>query len=469
MSHQPCSYATFSKEIEQTSSAVDKLKKTFEYMRSCLSDGIELRRSDFWQAKQLCLALFKTAMEPAFRYPLWRQFTEILDSAELASEMISESSAFYLEQFTLALEDLEKKAESEQTDALFSITETLGFDGTQSAIETFVAGLREELFTLQGRLEHFRKYAMRYRCLREEIIDCQMSPRDKRALLDRLKIVRAKIFPAQSALTEHIDRLFNEEVTQFVSGALIAGEPTKPIYVLKQELKALQKIAGALTLSSEGFKAARLRLTELWDLLSTIEDMRKIKLREQRAQSKLSYSEIDGQIEQLRTETPKLSYEVLISRIKQIIRFMHTQFLTREDKKKLRSKLEALKEPFLAQEEKNAEKKEEQEVKARVAVDKLMQAIDALDILDETYLEKRSKLEESVGSLDLTRSELRCIEKRFAALDIARLPHGGAEERTRLQIRLDELKKEQRMPGLSIERALALDEEIASLSEALQQ
>ena len=353
MSHHPASYAAFSKEIEQTSSAVDKLKKTFEYMRGCLSDGIGQRRSDFWQAKQLSLALFKTAMEPAFRYPLWRQFTEILDSAELASEMISESSAFYLEQFTLALQDLEKKAESEQTDSLFSITETLGFDGTQSALETFVAGLREELFTLQGRLEHFRKYAMRYRCLREEIIDCQMSSRDKRALFQRLKIVRGKIFPPRDALTERIDALFDEEVTQFVSGALIAGEPTKPIYVLKQELKALQKIAGALALSSEGFKASRLRLTELWNLLSAVEDMRKSKLREQRAQSKLSTAEIEGQIEHLRSETAKLSYDELISRIKQIIRFMHTQFLTREDKKELRFKLEALKEPFLAEKKKS--------------------------------------------------------------------------------------------------------------------
>lgn len=469
MSHQPSSYAAFSREIEQTSSAVDKLKKTFDYMRSCLSDGLGARRSDFWQAKQLCLALFKTAMEPAFRYPLWQQFTEILDSAELASEMISESSAFYLEQFTHALEELEKKAESEQMESLFSITETLGFDGTQAALETFVAGLREELFTLQGRLEHFRKYAMRYRCLREEIIDCQMSPRDKRALFQRLKIVHSKIFPPRAALTERIDTLFNEEVTQFVSGALIAGEPTKPIYVLKQELKTLQTIARALALSSQGFKAARLRLTELWDLLSALEDMRKSKLREQRVQSKLSYSEIEGQIEHLRADAPKLSYDELISRIKRIIRFMHTQFLTREDKKQLRMQLEALKEPFRAEEKKREKRQQEKNGQASAAVHELMGAIDALDIGDVSYPEKRSQLEVQAGRLNLTGSALEQIEARFAALDLARLPQGEGEERARLCSRLERLKKKQRVPGLSIAHALALDEEIALLIAALQQ
>lgn len=479
MSHQSSSYATFSKEIEQTSSAVDKLKKTFDYMRGCLSAGIGSHRADFWQAKQLSLALFKTAMEPAFRYPLWRQFTEILDSAELANEMISESSAFYLEQFTLALEDLEKKAESEPVEPSFSITETLGFDGTQSALETFVAGLREELFALQGRLEHFRKYAMRYRCLREEIIDCQMNPRDKRALFQRLKIVRGKIFPARDALTERIDALFNEEVTQFVSGALISGEPTKPIYVLKQELKALQNIARALALSSEGFKAARLRLTEFWDLLSAVEDMRKSKLREQRAQSKLSYIEIEGQIEHLRGELEKLSYEELISRIKQIIRFMHTQFLTREDKKELRSQLEALKEPFKGslqeplQEPLKApqptRKQKEKKAQASAALMELMSSIDALDAGDDAYLDMRSDLEERAGSLNLTGRERELVEARFAALDLARLKMGSGPERERLERRLEALKKEQRGAGLSIERALALDEEIVRIKDALLQ
>lgn len=357
MSESPGSYADFAKEIESTDSAVDRLKKAFDFMRACLSEGIVTKRLDFLQAKQLCLGLFKTAMEPAFRYPLWRQFTEILDSAELASEIVSESSAFYLEQFTLALNDLDKKADQEPTDTAFTITENLGFDGTPSALEAFVRGLREELFALQGRLEHFRKYALRYRCLREEIIGCQMNPRDKRALLQQLKVVRAKIFPKREALTERIDTLFDEEVTQFISGALIAGEPTKPIYVLKQELKALQQIARSLALSSEGFKQARLKLTELWDLLSTVEDMRKFKLREQRAQSQLGRAEVEEQIERLQQEATQLTCDALISRIKKIIRFMHGQFLTREDKKELRARLEALKVPFLAVEKKAEEKR----------------------------------------------------------------------------------------------------------------
>lgn len=490
LSHPSKPFKAFAEKLVSLSSPVDRLKITFDFMRECLSEGFAARRAEFWQAKQISLVLFKEPIEAAFRYPLWQQFIEVLDSAELAREVIAENSSFYFEQFALALKDLEIQV-TKADEALacrLSLLDKLGFDGTSHAMEEFVQGLDEELVSLQGRLERFHQFASRYRSLREEIIDCVLNPSDKRELLSHLKQIKEKIFPPRADLVAQVDTLYDNEVSHFVTHALLAGEPVKPIYVLKQQLKALQRLAKTLSLSSKAFKNTRLKLSELWDLLSELEDAQREKMREQRAQCQLNAAHVQEKIEHLKNEIHQLNYEQMLSRTKQIIRFMHGMHLMREDKKHLRESLEQLKEPFLQQINEGLAKQntahEEQANASLRAFQGLINQIGAIDPMSDTYFERRAIAEEKAGRLEMTSGQLREVQMRLDDLenehrkvlekeirssgDPTRLDEYRLKEKERLRAKLDMLKKEKAAAGIDFERGFALEEQIAAIKQQLQ-
>ena len=57
---------------------------------------------DFWEARRLCLPLFKENMNPKSRSLLWAEYIEISAEARKLKEILDEQSPFAVEQIELA-------------------------------------------------------------------------------------------------------------------------------------------------------------------------------------------------------------------------------------------------------------------------------------------------------------------------------------------------------------------------------
>src|SRR5579863_2781513 len=67
-------------ELAKSTSGEEKIQKCLAVMRAALSDKA-VRFKDYWEAKRLCLPMFKENLSQPVRSTLWAQYIEISTEA----------------------------------------------------------------------------------------------------------------------------------------------------------------------------------------------------------------------------------------------------------------------------------------------------------------------------------------------------------------------------------------------------
>ena len=250
-------YTQFLSELEAISKTEDKIKSCLDFMKCALSKEKTPSFRDFWEAKRLCLTLFKEKILPRVRTILWRDYIELSDAVRKIKEILDKESSFKEEQITLAIKALEedvalldKRLEEGGSLELPNDSNVLRANG-------------QRYLEIQKQLELLGTFAKRINGLRKELIQTQMRMRSKNRLFEQLSKLGDLVFPRRKELIQEVSSTFLGDVEGFIKSEEPIGEG--PYFILKDEIKALQNFAKALTLDTKTFGKMRERLSTFWD------------------------------------------------------------------------------------------------------------------------------------------------------------------------------------------------------------
>lgn len=387
-------------------------------MRDALAQSGSLRFRDFWEIKSLCLPLFKETLPPQSRAELWSLYTELSQEARQLKETLREEANFAGEQIELAVQALEK--DLAQYDLLVSQMPTLELPEMCASL----ADNRVTYQTLQRELDLLNVCASRSSSLRRELLKTEMRVKTKNQLLDRLSACADRIFPRRNELIQNLSAVFSSDVQrfadQYISGQLSRGPS---LYALREEIKELQQVAKALTLSTPCFTETRIKLSECWDAVKDQERERKKEFAQYREGAKehieLVRSKIQGFAEAVQQG---MSEEELEQRSHEVMESMQPLPLSHMDVRMLREELALARKPlddqYRAQQEERIERQQEKERMKRAVLHKvqdeltvLLQKADQLEV--EQMAQVRDQLLKEVEPLALSKAERQVVERLF--------------------------------------------------------
>lgn len=480
------------KNLLQGDLSVDrKLKMALDFMEEALADKDSVRFKDFWEARKLCLDLFKQEVSPAIRPQLWSRYGELSRQARRLKEVIDEQSAFAAEQIEIAVKALEESLEKISSEVQKVSAESL--EGLSKGPR------RHEIAECQQELNLLNLYASRLNVLRQELAKTSMRIRVKNDLFKRLSAAGDKIFPRRKVLIAKNSQAFLEEVKSFVEKNFAEGNFSGELFSVREQVKALQKLASSLTLSAQGFKKSREDLGKAWDILKEADRDRRRDRAKKRSEQKENVEKLLKEIASFeeKAKAEGLADGKVIEGCQKIVDSMRTIDLSRDDQQKVREAIAALKAPI---EQKEKLKKEQHQKQADEKEQLRKQRIEELKASAESLLAaagempleqlhaSRKELAANVQQQHLSKQDrltfdhlFRALKKRVAEKqDQEVLEQVSSEDeknskelkgdikklkihRKQLKEQLDSLKQEKSASGLDIGRAIELSQEIEEM------
>lgn len=412
----------FMSAFDQSQLPEEKIRISLDFMRASIMQPGNPRFEDFWTGRRYCLPLFKETLSPKGRALLWAEYIELSSEARRLKEILDEQSAFAAEQIELAIKALE--SDLEHYDHLLQQVPEMLFP---EICET-IASKQDVYNGLQRELHLLNTFASRINALRKEVIKTGMRVRYKNQFFERLSSCGDRVFPRRKELIKSISDEFIVDVENFISAYFGDNQQhSAPLFVLREEIKALQSIAKQLTLNTHSFTETRLRLSECWDMVKHLEKDRKKEF----AQKKQAYKQnADLVMEKIKVfgeecSTGNVSQEEAHKRADEIIAYMKTIELGRDEVRGLRDELQRAKKPIYdklreaeqhrEREEKDREKVKREkinEMKQRIA--NLTQESEQLDI--ENLISSRDALFAESELLSMTKIERQMLDKGFKQL-----------------------------------------------------
>ncbi|HSW72495.1 MAG TPA: hypothetical protein VLG44_03700 [Chlamydiales bacterium] len=338
------SFDEFMKKFTEAKSAEDKLHLAILYMRSSLSQEGSPHFKEFWEARKVCLPLFKEVMNSALKGQLWGQFLELSNEALRLKELLYEQSSFAVEQIDLAMQAFEE--ELKHFDRLLSEAPEIAWPEIHETLQDKIPSYN----SIQRELGLLGTLASRVHSLRKEVMKTEMRLRDKSRLLKRLSEAGDKIFPRRKELMQKVSEEFAKDVDAFIQKHFTEEKLKAPLYALREEIKALQSIAKVITLTPEIFTQTRLRLSECWDKVKVLEKERKKEIAEKKEEQEKNRLELVKKIAEFREKANDLSFEQKRREIDELYKTMQRLPLQRSDLPELRKELDGLKSTYLVRE-----------------------------------------------------------------------------------------------------------------------
>ncbi len=408
--------------FEKEQNVEEKIRLALDFMRAAISQTGSPRYKDFWEARKLCLPLFKESISPKGRADLWAAYIELSSEARRLKEILDEQSAFAAEQIDLAIQALEK--DLEHYEQLLQRVPEIAFPEPCSGL------LRKKNVydLLQRELNLLNTIASRINAMRKEVVKTEMRIRMKNKFFERLSRCGDRVFPRRKELIKAISDEFQSDVAYFIQNYFReGGQQTAPLYVLRDEIKALQAVAKQLTLSTHVFTETRLKLSACWDQIKDLEKERKKEF----SQKKQTYKEnADLAMEKIKAfaegcSSGALAAEEAARRSEEILQYMQTLELGRDEVRLLKDELYKARKPILDRiheqtlERERKEKENERLKKEKIAalrsdLTALLQSADQMDA-EKLVLERDRLLVES-ESLSLLKAEKQVFERLFKQL-----------------------------------------------------
>ena len=283
-------FEAFKKAFEEQIDPEAKLQLAIDFMEASLAQGGTPHFRSFWEARRFCLPLFKENISPALRGHLWTKYSELSKEARRLKEILDEQSAFAVEQIEIAIQALEEDiSQFDQQIDKPAFSESLAFPQVLQDHNAIYQNLQRQLNILNAQ-------ASRINALRKELLKTEMRVRHKNKFFQRLSATGDQVFPRRKELIKQISQQFADDVDQFIKNHFGEKASHESLYVLREEIKALQGLAKVLTLNTHSFTQTRTRLSECWDHIKVEEKERKKERAHQRVLFKQNSDEIEKQI-----------------------------------------------------------------------------------------------------------------------------------------------------------------------------
>ena len=396
-------YVQFVEEVEGLSSPEEKLGKVIAFMEEAIAQTGSPNFRNFWESRKLCLPLFKEHINPVVRAHLWERYGELTQQARRLKELFDEETAFAVEQIEMAISALEKELETagEHINAADDIT--LPESETLRSRYSFYNGLQKELQLLNA-------YALRINGLRKELIKTEMRVRQKNQFFQRLSDAGNKVFPRRKELIKEVSDAFVADVNGFVESAPSDEKIKGSLHDFREEIKALQSAAKALTLNTRSFSGTRGKLSGLWDRIRDLDKEKKKQWAERREELKGNAEEISKQIEAFSAAFAEggMGDKEAGEKLNEIQQTMRQTELARPEVKALKDQLSKARDAVY-EKANAAEKARQEEQKALDA--KRREELQGLQERLSTLVEDSAKLE--VEALVATRDEIKEVAAKL--------------------------------------------------------
>jgi len=445
----------FFSKVEGAQGPEEKIRLCLDFMRSAISYSGTPHFKEFWEARRLCLPLFKEPFSPAKRAQLWAEYIELSAEARQLKTIADEQSAFASEQIGLAIKALEHDLDhyGEQLQQI----PPLDYLESISVFEK-----KKDLYNAYQRELHLlNTFASRINSLRKEIVKTDMRARQKSLFFEKLSTCGDRVFPRRKELIKLVSQEFINDVQQFIKTHFAdEHKRIRELYNIREEIKALQSIAKLLTLNTHAFTETRSQLSECWDKIKVWEKERKKEFAQKKAVFKQNYDQVLEKIKELSQEVAQESINEQEAQRKSeaILEMMKPIELGREEVKSLKEELNKATRPLfekrkLLEQEKEKQEKE-QDRKRREQISILKEEIQKLSCLapELRFEELKAKYEEfqqQCDQLSMTRAEKQIIERSLK--QIKDLIHEKKEKEV-LNLSKDDLESLKELKGLLQER-----------------
>lgn len=408
----------FLEQFQSVANSEKKIRLSLEFLRQALSQGNAPRFKDFWEVRKLCLSLFKEDMPILIRADLWNSYIELVSEAKQLKEIVDQQSAFAVEQIELAIQALEKDV-ADMNVVLELIADVVLPE------ECFSLQKNREFYAIiQRELQLLNALAVKINSLRKELLKTEMRIRIKNKLLERLSLCGNQIFPRRKELIKQISEQFSQDVEYFVYSQFREGEMKQlPGYVLREEIKYLQQIAKVLTLNTHVFTETRVKLSTCWDEIKNYEKERKKETQEKKLLFKQGFDLVAEKIQifaaSIHEETPLQECD---QQMTEILAFMRTVLLGREEVQILKEQLYNVKKPILEKareaEKMHMQKLQEKEQEKKDRLEKLSSDLKSLiqqasELSLEQLTLQNKALEKTFEEFQFKQSEKQMLERLF--------------------------------------------------------
>ena len=144
--------------------------------------------------------------------------------------------------------------------------------------------------------------ASRIQTIRKELISIPTSMKHKGKLLQRLSSLGDQIFPRRKKMIQEMSTLFYEDVQRFMAKyfetkTTVSKEKSPPLYLLKEEIKAFQKMGKFFSISSECFFSTRKLLGKCFDTIKQKEKERRLGYQEKKQKTQQAFESIYQEIQ----------------------------------------------------------------------------------------------------------------------------------------------------------------------------
>jgi len=496
--------AAFLQEKEQSQETPEeRLRSCLLYMQQMLAQEGSPDFRGFWQVRQFCFPLFKESFSVHSRAQLWELYTDLTREGRRLKSLLETEATFAAEQIGLALQDLEQQITALEKDA-----ELLQASVSEIKVPQFLRRQGMAYTQRQQVVNVLNVVSSRIHSLRKELIKTQMRMKQKNHLFQRLSLLGDAVFPRRKDLMKQISEMFSQDVETFMQdhfseSTFCPEKVRRQVFFYRDEIKAFQALAKALTLDTQTFMTTRGWLSQCWDQLKGMEKELKKEFVEHKQQSATHVEEFLQGIEQVgqKFAAGELSADEGLEELYQIQNKMRQVTLVKQDVRLLKDRMTDVSQPMhqykQEQQQKRREQEEQVELERKNKVQAFQQEIHVwLESISEDNLSKaheqfaafRQQLhhmnchKSERQSLDLLLKQAKdtLMEKQEAA--VLQLPHESRqlleelnqilevrkERRREIKLQVDDYRKILAGSSLDIEKAMTIQERLVQEKEALE-
>jgi hypothetical protein len=476
-------FQDFLDEYKKLPNNEEKLTCLIDFMKKSISQEGSANFRWFWDAKKLCLDLFKEPINSVVRAKYWKEYLDLTKEALRLKDLLDEQTSFAVEQIDIAITAIEKDLENYED--LFKKMRSLDFPRNCR----FLDKKKDNYDDAQKELNLLNTFAAKINSLRKELIKINMRVRFKNKFFKRLSIGGDKIFPKRKELIQEISNAFISDVEEFVEMYFSKENfGSKPHYILRDEIKGLQNFAKLLTLNTKSFTSTRLKLSKCWDQLKELEKESNSEYEEKK---KISEENKKIILAKIATYDENGITSKSLTELDNLLKEMKNVELVFFDVKQLKSEIFARKEKIfdiektqkeevekIAQEKRNAKQQKIADLKSKI--DSLVK--DSTDASLEDFSNMFDQIKENISTLALNKIEKQMLErllkpikdvlaekKEKAALDLPKdqldqlnqlneVLKSRLERRSVIKKEIDNYRKELGGSSLDFEKSMMLNE-----------
>lgn len=414
-------FEAFLKELEQLPDHDAKLQFAINFMEKSLSQSGTPHFKSFWEARGICLALFKENISPIIRSVLWNKYNDLSKEARRLKDILDEQSAFAVEQIEMAVKALEEDIAGFETHLQKLPLDA--FEPASQALASHLPNYQEQ----QRKLNLLNTQASRINALRKELIRTEMRVRQKNKFFQRLSSAGDSVFPKRKELIKEVSDAFIADIDTFIGKHFAEGDLHNSLFALREEIKALQHMAKILTLNTHAFTHTRMRLSECWDRIKNEEKDRKKERAQQKAAFKQNYDESMQKLQAFTDayQAQPMSIGEANKQLDEISAFIRGLELGREERQALRDVWNAARKPILdkmqTEEQARHQHEQDRENQRRKNIQELKAEAESLlknnqDLDADALAMKRDAILEKMNSNQMSKAEKQDLERQLKPL-----------------------------------------------------